>query len=106
MYAMIRRYSVADEDVPELMHRCDVEFADQLGGQPGFMDYQLFAGGDGTATSITIFETEDQARASTELASRWVSSSLSDLRIDRLEVFGGEVEVSRAADSVLEPAHA
>jgi hypothetical protein len=106
MYAMIRRYSVADDDVAELMHRADVEFADQLAGQPGFVDYQLFAGGDGTLTSITIFETEDRARASTDLASRWISSSLSDLRIDRTDVFGGEVQVSRAADAVLQPAHA
>jgi hypothetical protein len=106
MYAMIRRYSVADDDVAELMHRCDVEFADQLAGQPGFMDYQLFAGGDGTLTSITIFETEHRARASTDLASRWIAASLSDLRIDRMDVFGGEVQVSRAADAVLQPAHA
>jgi hypothetical protein len=106
MHAMIRRYSVADDDVAELMHRCDVEFADQLAGQPGFMDYQLFAGGDGTVTSITIFETEDRARASTDLASRWIANSLSDLRIDRTDVFGGEVQVSRAADAVLQPAHA
>jgi hypothetical protein len=106
MYAMIRRYSVADDDVPELMHRVDVEFADQLAGQPGFVDYQAFAGGDGTLTSVTIFDTEDQARASTDLASRWVSTSLTDLRIDRQEAFGGEVQVSRAADAVLEPAHA
>jgi hypothetical protein len=106
MYAIIRRYSVAEDDVAEVMHRCDVEFADQLAGQPGFMDYQLFAGGDGTVTSITIFETEDEARSSTDLASRWVSSSLTDLRIDRLDVFGGEVQVSRAADAVLQPTHA
>jgi hypothetical protein len=106
MYAMIRRYSVADDDVAELMHRCDVEFADQLAGEPGFMDYQLFAGGDGTVTSITIFETEARASASTDLASRWIAASLSDLRIDRTDVFGGEVQVSRAADAVLQPAHA
>jgi hypothetical protein len=106
MYAIIRRYSVADDDVAEVMHRCDVEFADQLAGQPGFMDYQVFAGGDGTLTSITIFETADQARSSTDLASRWVSTSLTDLRIDRLDAFGGQVQVSRAADGVLAPAHA
>jgi hypothetical protein len=106
MHAMIRRYSVADDDVAEVMHRCDAEFADQLAAQPGFMDYQLFAGGDGTMTSITIFETEDQASASTDLASRWISASLTDLRLDRQEAFGGEVQVSRAADAVLQPTHA
>ena len=54
---------------------------------------------------MTIFDTEDGARRSNELAGRWVEEGLVDLRLERTQAFGGEVMVSRAADAVLEPAH-
>ena len=39
------------------------------------------------------------------MAAEWVRELLADFQLERLEVFGVEVMVSRAAEKVLEPAH-
>jgi hypothetical protein len=102
---MIRRYRVDRGKVDEVAHRVDVDFADTLTREPGFVDYQVIDCGDGTIISVTMFETEEGARRSTQLAGEWVEDSLADIRLERTEAFGGEVLVSRAESAVLEPAH-
>jgi hypothetical protein len=105
MYAMVRRYRADQDDVDEIAHRVDQEFAETLSAETGFCDYQLVDCGDGTVVSITMFEDEDGARRSNQLAAEWVGESLGDLRLERTDALGGEVLVSRAADAVLQPAH-
>ena len=105
MYAMVRRYRIDREDVDDVAHRVDTEFADAVGEEPGFCDYQVIDCGDGTVVSITIFGDEEGAQRSNQMAAEWVGQSLADMRIERIDAFGGEVLVSRAANAVLEPAH-
>jgi quinol monooxygenase YgiN len=105
MYAMVRRYRTDPEDVDEVAHRVDTEFAEVVSREPGFCDYQVVDCGDGTTVSISIFADEEAARRSNQLAAEWVGQSLADIRFERVDAFGGEVLVSRAADAVLEPAH-
>ena len=105
MYAMVRRYRTAREDVDDVAHRVDTEFADAVGREPGFCDYQVVDCGDGTIVSITIFADEEGARRSNQMAAEWVGESLADIRIERIDASGGEVLVSRAANAMLEPAH-
>lgn len=105
MHAMVRRYLVNDREIDEVAHRVDTEFAETISHEPGFVDYQVIDCGDGTICSITIFDTEEGARRSNQLAAEWVEEGLADLRLERTEAFGGEVMVSRAANAVLEPAH-
>ena len=105
MHAMVRRYRVDPDVIDDLAHRVDTEFAETISAEPGFVDYQVVDCGDGTILSITMFDSEDGARRSNQMAAEWVEESLADLRLERTEAFGGEVLVSRAADAVLEPAH-
>jgi hypothetical protein len=105
VYAMIRRYTADRDVIDEIAHRVDTEFAETISAEPGFVDYQVVDCGNGTLCSITMFDSEDGARRSNQLAAQWVEESLSDLRLERTEAFGGEVLVSRAANAVLEPAH-
>jgi hypothetical protein len=79
--------------------------ADPLSEEPGFVDYQVMDTGDGTVTSVTIFEDEERCLRSNDMAAAFVREHLRDFQIERLDVFGGEVMVSRAAERVLEPAH-
>jgi hypothetical protein len=97
--------SADHEDVDEIAHRVDQQFAETLSGEPGFCDYQLVDCGDGIVVSITMFDDEEGARRSNQMAAEWVGDSLGDLRLERTDAFGGEVLVSRAADAVLQPAH-
>ncbi|HEY3186652.1 MAG TPA: hypothetical protein VGJ70_04210 [Solirubrobacteraceae bacterium] len=105
MHAMIRRYNVAADEIDDLAHRVDTEFAETISAESGFVDYQLIDCGNGTVVSITMFDTEDGARRSNQMAAEWVEESLADLRLERTDAFGGEVMVSRAANAMLEPAH-
>ena len=78
----------------------------RVSGEPGFCDYQVLDGGDGTIVSITIFGDEAGARRSTQMAAECGGArACGDLRLERTDAFGGEVLVSRAADAVLQPAH-
>ena len=105
MYASFRRYRMGAGSIDDAMHLADTEFADRLAEQPGFVDYQVVAMGDDMLTSVTIFEDEEQCLASNDMAAEFVREQLAAFQIERLEVFGGEVMVSRAAEKVLEPAH-
>ena len=105
MYASIRRYRMGAGSMDDAMHLADTELADRLADEPGFVDYQVVATGDDTIMSMTIFEDEEQCLASNDMAAEFVREHLGAFQIERLDVFGGEVMVSRAADKVLEPAH-
>jgi hypothetical protein len=105
MYASIRRYRMGAGSIDDAMHLADTEFADRLSEEPGFIDYQVVATSDDTIVSMTIFEDEEQCLASNDMAAEFVREHLAPFQIERLEVFGGEVMVSRAAEKVLEPAH-
>lgn len=105
MYCSVRRYRMGAGSVDELMHRVDVDFADELGQQPGFVAYQAVDCGGGEVMSITIFRDREGIERSTEFAARWVNENLGEFQLERTEVLGGEAMVSRAASEVLEPAH-
>ena len=105
MYASIRRYRMGAGSMDDAMHLADTELADRLAEEPGFVDYQVLATGDDTITSMTIFEDEEQCLASNDMAAEFLREHMGPFQVERLDVFGGEVMVSRAAERVLEPAH-
>jgi len=105
MYASIRRYRMGAGSMDDAMHLADTELADRIAVEPGFVDYQAIDTGDGTITSVTIFDDEDQCLRSNELAAEFVRDHLAAFEVERTDVFSGEVMVSRAADKVLQPAH-
>jgi hypothetical protein len=105
MYISLRRYRMGAGSIDDLMHRVDVDFADALAQQPGFVAYQAVDCGDDEVLSITLFHDEAGAAESNELAAEWVSENLGGFELERTGVIGGEVMVSRAASDVLEPAH-
>jgi hypothetical protein len=105
MYASFRRYRMGAGSMDDAMHLADTELADRLAGEPGFVDYQVVATGDDMIMSMTIFDDEEQCLASNDMAAEFVREHLGPFQIERLEVFAGEVMISRAAEKVLQPAH-
>jgi hypothetical protein len=105
MHCSVRRYRMGVGSIDDLMHRVDVDFADALAQQPGFVAYQAIDCGGDELMSITLFHDEAGASESNELAAQWVAENLGEFELERSEVIGGEVMVSRAASEVLEPAH-
>jgi hypothetical protein len=105
MYANVRRYRCDPDQMDDILHLVDTDFADRITSQSGFCDYQAIDCGDGRLMTISIFDDEVAAEESSELAARFIRRRLSDFQIERTDVTTGEVKVSRAAQQILEPAH-
>lgn len=78
MYTVIRRYEGAG-DSAAVARRAVEEFAPMLSERPGFQGYWAVDAGDGVLATITVFETEEEADASTPAAAAWVRENLPEL---------------------------
>jgi hypothetical protein len=104
-FASIRRYMLRSGELGELMHIVDETFAEQIQGLDGFVAYHALDCGK-EIMSISLFRDQQTCEASDELALQFVREELAGFDLERTEVMGGEVIVSRAMAEVLEPAHA
>ncbi len=104
-FASVRRYRLRTGSIGELMHIVDEVFANAIEAMDGFEAYHAF---DCRREIVSISLLRDQAAAeeSDERALEFVRRDLADFDIERTEVIGGEVVVSRAMATLLEPAHA
>jgi hypothetical protein len=75
-------------------------------GLDGFEAYHALDCGRGVILAISVFRDQSSAEDSDERALRFVGDYLQAFEIERTEVLGGEVMVSRALAGLLEPAHA
>jgi hypothetical protein len=105
-FASLRRYRLRSDSVAELMHVVDEVFAEQIQEMDGFEAYHALDCGGGEIVSISLFRDQATAEESDERALEFVRDELSNFEIERTEVFGGHVRVSRALAGLLEPAHA
>jgi hypothetical protein len=81
-------------------------FADQISGLEGFEAYHALDCGHGEILSISLFRDQSAAEESDEQALQFVGKHLGAFDIERTEVLGGQVRVSRAQSELLVPAHA
>ena len=91
MHAAVRRYRVLDMDA--LVSKIEAEFVERVKSVDGFVGYYVIDGGDGTASSVTVGETEQAVEDSTRLAAEWVRESAADLIEGSPDVTAGEVRI-------------
>ncbi len=73
MHAILRRYEGVDSSRSvELAKNVDEKLIPQLKELAGFSGYYLIESGSGVMTSISLFDTSDQADNSSRIASSWV----------------------------------
>lgn len=75
------------------MKKVEDEFVERVKAVDGFVGYYVIDGGDGTAVSVTVGETEQAVEDSTQRAGEWVRESAADLVEGAPEVTAGEVRV-------------
>ncbi len=74
MHATIRRYEGVDGfRTNEVTTKVKETLVPQLRELPGFAGYYLIDGGNGVLSSLSLFETAEQADESTHLVSKWVT---------------------------------
>jgi len=105
-FASVRRYRLRTGSIGELMHIVDEVFADEIEAMDGFEAYHALDCGGGEIVTISLLRDQAAAEESDERALEFVRQELGDFDIERTEVIGGEVLVSRAMAELLEPAHA
>jgi hypothetical protein len=105
-FASVRRYRLRSGSTGELMHVVDEVFADQMEAMQGFEAYHALDCGGGEIVSITLLRDLEAAEESDERAREFVRGDLGAFDIERTETIAGEVVVSRAMATLLEPAHA
>ena len=105
-FASVRRYRLRAGSIGELMHIVDEVFAEEIEAMDGFEAYHALDCGGSELVSISLFRDQAAAEESDERALEFVRRELGGFDIERTEVIGGEVIVSRAMAALLEPAHA
>ena len=105
-FASVRRYRLRAGSIEALMHIVDEVFADQIEAMEGFEAYHALDCGGGEIVSISLLRDQAAAEDSDERALEFVRRELGGFDIERTEVLGGEVVVSRAMATLQEPAHA
>jgi hypothetical protein len=73
MHATIRRYEAIDPTrISELVTKAENNLAPRLSELPGFHCYYLIEDGDGVISSVSFYDTAEQAEESNRVASNWV----------------------------------
>jgi hypothetical protein len=92
MYVAIRQYGLlTNEPVEKVWQGVREGFIPIIKNTPGFLAYYVLDSGDGTLTSISVFEHRAGAERSNKLAEDWVGSTLSSALPTSPEIIVGEV---------------
>ena len=74
MHATIRRYEGVDTTrMNEVVGKAKETLVPQLRELPGFAGYYLIEADNGIMSSLGLFETSEQADASTKLVEKWIT---------------------------------
>jgi hypothetical protein len=74
MFATIRRYEGVDPNrTDEVTGKVNDTLVPQLRELPGFAGYYLIEAGHGVLSSLGLFESAEQAEASTMVVSKWIT---------------------------------
>lgn len=73
MFATIRRYDGVDKNrTTELTSKVNQILVPKLNKLPGFVGYYLVEAGNGIFSSLSLFETREQAMESTKFVGTWI----------------------------------
>jgi hypothetical protein len=74
MQATIRRYEGVDAArTNEIVERVNETLVPQLRELPGFSGYYVIDAGNGVISSVSLFETSEQADESTKFVAEWIA---------------------------------
>lgn len=93
MYASIRHYQFKPGTAAEVTRQVQEHFVPVISQAPGFVAYYVVLEEQDRGTSISLFDSQVQAEASTQLAADWVKQILAPLVVGPPTVTAGEVTV-------------
>jgi len=96
MYAAVRRYEGITDNA-EAARLVGETFVPLLQGVPGFLAYYWIDAGDGVMASLSLFENQDGADKSVEIAHAWIVENAPTLFPNPPRVTEGLVVASATA---------
>ena len=100
MHVTIRRYHIHPGATQELVEMIREKFVPLIQQTPNFIAYYAIDEGDGDVSAISIFEDEESALASNNLAANWIMQNLSKLISMPPKIISGDV-VATTEDAVV-----
>jgi hypothetical protein len=93
MHATIRRYDGVDQNrTAELTGKVNETLVPKLERLPGFAGFYLIEAGNGVFSSLGLFETPEQGKASTNVVATWIrEEKLETLIPNEPKITSGEV---------------
>ena len=91
MYTAVRKYKATPGAVSQLIQRVQEGFVPIISRVPGFIAYYALDTGNDTVASISVFDDQAGADASTSKAADWVKQNLAELVQGTPEITAGEV---------------
>jgi hypothetical protein len=91
VYQTIREYQTSPQSTNEILQKVEKSFVPFVTNAPGFRDYTCIDGGNGTLTSVSLFENRVDGEKFNELAKTWVHENLGSLMPTAPRVITGEV---------------
>ena len=87
MFATIRRYDGVDQNrSPELTRKVTEALVPKLEKLPGFAGYWLIEADNGVFSSLSVFETPEQGKESTQLVASWIRDEKLDTMIPKSRI--------------------
>ena len=94
MYIAVRQYKVKPGSIDEIVRRASEGYVPLIGQVSGFIAYYAVDAGNDLAFTVSIFQDQAGADASTRLAADWVKQNLAALVEGPPEITAGEANVS------------
>ncbi len=79
MYTVVRLYKIKAGSYDQLVASAQNGFLDILSSVPGFVGYYMVNTGKDSVMTISLFESQEGAYASTTAAARWIKANIADL---------------------------
>jgi len=103
MHCSVRQYRTRPDELDEILRLVDHELAERLSHEPGFVEYHVIANTNGEAYTVTVFEDEDGARRSSELAAEFTRETLTGFDVAPAGALTGQLRISRVRPELLGP---
>lgn len=100
MYLTIREYQTDPTSVEEILRQDKKSFVPFIAKAEGFLNYDCIDSGNGTVTSVSLFENRTSGEQFNTMAQDWVRQNLGSLLPEKPTVIAGEVR-SHAGRDVL-----
>ena len=101
MHAAIRRYKVRPEVTTEAIKHIMENFVPLIKQSPGLLAYYVLDEGDGSFSTVTIFEERDQLEKANGLAANWMKQFIASRIVSRQSMDDFSLHVDKTTQGTL-----